>query len=351
MIDTTVLAGASAPAGRRVTPTGRLILPASVIDNNRDTWLTARRAGLGSSDIAAILGLSRYGTAQTVYHDKRGKLPLETDDSEPAYWGRANEEKVARRWAADNRSVIQKVGLIANEARPWQMCTLDRRVLECPLSLGTREKCALEVKCRDKMKAPMWRKGCPDDVLAQTLHQIDVCGFDHLHVAVLIGGNDYRRFTVYRHEHEDVIADLRAAGQQLWDRVVTGSPPPLTGAEEPGPMLDLYEQLHPDRSGVVHIDRDGDAQDALADYLEAAAAESAAKKAKDRAKAVLVGALGDADTAVMGDRLAFSYDETAREHVDRARLREEFPDAYEACVEDRTSRRLNIPKRVREEHA
>lgn len=345
----TVPAGAQAPAaGRRVTPTGRLLLPA---DADRHAWLHARRSGIGSSDVAAILGLSRYGNAQTVYYNKRGELPIETDDSEPALWGRAIEDTVAREWARRNRGVVRRVGLVANADRPWQMCTLDRRVFECPINRQTREQCALEVKCRDKMKAGQWRTGCPDDVLAQILWQIDVCGFDHLHAAVLIGGNDYRQFVVRRADHEDVIADLRAAGAQLWGCITKGSPPALTGSEEPGPLLDLYERLHPERSGAVRIDRDGAAQDALADYLEASAAESAAKKAKDRAKAVLIGALGDADTAVMGDQLAFSYDETARQHTDLARLREEFPDAYAACVEDRVSRRLNIPKRVREEHA
>ena len=134
---TAAQAGASAPAaGRRVTPTGRLILPA---DADRADWLTARRAGIGSSDIAAILGISRYGNALSVYHDKTGGLPLESDDSEPALWGRLNEETVAREWARRNRSWVRRVGLVQNIDRPWQMCTLDRRVLECPLADG-REK-------------------------------------------------------------------------------------------------------------------------------------------------------------------------------------------------------------------
>ena len=194
----TALAGASAPAaGRRVTPTGRLILPA---DADRAAWLTARRQGLGSSDMAAVLGISRYGNALSVYHDKTGGLPLEGDDSEPALWGRAIEDTVAREWARRNRSVVRRVGLVANVDRPWQMCTLDRRVLECPLADG-RERCAVEIKCRAAFKAGQWRTGCPDDVLAQTLWQADVCGYDHIHVGVLIGGNDYRQFVVRVADH------------------------------------------------------------------------------------------------------------------------------------------------------
>jgi hypothetical protein len=56
--------------------------------------------------------------------------------------------------------VVRRVGLVANIDRPWQMCTLDRRVLECPLS-DDRERCAVEVKCRDKMKAGLVAQGRP----------------------------------------------------------------------------------------------------------------------------------------------------------------------------------------------
>jgi putative phage-type endonuclease len=347
-VTNTELAGATtAPAaGRRVTPTGRLILPATA---DRADWLTARRQGLGSSDVAAILGISRYGNALSVWHDKTGGLPLEGDDSEPALWGRLNEDTVAREWARRNRSVVQRVGLVANTDRPWEMCTLDRRVLRCPTSTDVTERCAVEIKCRDKMKAGQFRKGVADDVLVQTLWQADTTGYDHIHVAVLIGGNDYRQFVVRAADHAQLIADLRAAGAQAWQQIADRRPPLLTGDEAPGPLLDLYEQLHPERSGYVEIDRDGDAQDDLADYIAQAAAESAAKKAKNAAKAKLIGHLGGREAAFYNDRPAFSYDEESREYVDRARLREEFPDAYEACVEDRVSRRINIPRSVREE--
>ncbi|RYJ29393.1 recombination-related protein [Streptomyces sp. L-9-10] len=344
---TVAQAGASAPAaGRRVTPTGRLILPA---DADRADWLTARRNGLGSSDLAAILGISRYGNALSVYHDKTGGLPLENDDSEPALWGRAIEDTVAREWARRNRSVVRRVGLVANVDRPWQMCTLDRRVLECPLATE-RERCAVEIKCRDKMKAPMWRKGCPDDVLAQTLWQADVCGYDHVHVGVLIGGNDYRQFVVRVADHQQLIEDLRAAGERAWQQIVTRRPPVLPHDADPDVLLDLYEQLHPARNGAVDLTRDGDAQDALSEYLEAHTAETEAGRRKKTAKAVMISALGGADQAMVLDRTFYSLDEQSREYVDTERLAERWPDAYADCVEDRVSRRLNIPRAIREEH-
>ncbi|MEU9792937.1 lambda-exonuclease family protein [Streptomyces sparsogenes] len=344
----TVQAGAtSAPAaGRRVTPTGRLILPA---DADRADWLTARRSGLGSSDIAAILGISRYGNALSVYHDKTGGLPLDGDDSEPALWGRLMEETVAREWARRNRSVVRRVGLVANTDRPWQMCTLDRRVLECPLA-DTAERCAVEIKCRDKMKAGQFRTGVADDVLVQTLWQADVCGFDHVHAAVLLGGNDYRQFVIRVADHQQLVADLRAAGARAWEQIQTRRPPVLAADADPDVLLDLYEQLHPNRAGAIDITRDVETQEAVADYLDAHADYAAAEKRKKAAKARILAGLGGAEAATVLDRVHVSLDERSKEWTDTKRLAERWPEAYADCVEDRTYRQINIPRSVREEH-
>ncbi|WP_282698053.1 lambda-exonuclease family protein [Streptomyces sp. CC208A] len=346
---TTAQAGAAqAPAaGRRVTPTGRLILPA---DADRDVWLQARRAGLGSSDIAAILGISRYGNALSVYHDKTGGLPIDGDDSEPALWGRAFEDTVAREWARRNRSVVRRVGLVQNVDRPWQMCTLDRRVLECPLADG-REKCAVEIKCRDKMKASQFRTGVADDVLVQTLWQADVCGFDHVHAAVLIGGNDYRQYVIRVADHADLIADLRAAGALAWQQITDRRPPALAHDADPDVLLDLYDRLHPERAGVVDITRDIDTQEAVEEYLDAHEVYAAAEKRKKAAKARILAGLAGAEAATVLDRVHVSLDERTKTWTDTKRLAERWPEAYADCVEDRTYRQINIPRSVREEHA
>ncbi|GAQ52118.1 YqaJ viral recombinase family nuclease [Streptomyces acidiscabies] len=344
---TTALAGASAPAaGRKVTPTGRLILPA---DADRAAWLTARRSGIGSSDIAAILGISRYGNALSVWHDKTGGLPLESDDSEPALWGRAFEETVAREWARRNRSVVRRVGLVAHIDRPWEMCTLDRRVLECPLADG-REKCAVEIKCRDKMKAGQFRRGVADDVLVQTLWQAIACGFDHVHAAVLIGGNDYRQFVIRVADHAQLVGDLRAAGERAWQQIADRRPPVLAHDADPDVLLDLYGRLHPERAGTVDLTRDVDTQEAVEDYLDAHADLTAAEKRKKAAKARILAGLGGAEAATVLDKPYVSLDERSKEWTDTKRLAERWPDAYADCVEDRSYRQISIPRSVREEH-
>lgn len=340
----TVQAGAtSAPAaGRRVTPTGRLILPA---DADRADWLARRREGIGSSDVPAILGLIEQKPPLKVYYDKIGR---DVDDAgEAAYWGTVQEEPVARRWAMQNRSVIRRVGLVAHVDHPHWMTTLDRRVTECPLSEDEQAPCALEVKTRSAFKSAQWHAGAPDDVLAQMLWQIIVNGYEHMHYAVLIGGNEYHQGTVRADQYQDVMADITTAVDRFWtEHVQAQVPPEPTGDGEA--LVKMFRRLHPTRSGSVDIVRHPDAIDALADYNRHQRAESAAKKAKGHAKARMVAALGDAQEALIGGERAYALEPTnAAPKVDLELLAERWPDAYEACVTPNPTERIDIAKQFK----
>jgi putative phage-type endonuclease len=321
-----------------VTPTGRLILPA---DAAREQWLAERRNGVGSSDVPAILGVSDYSSPLHVWHDKRGELA--DDAGEPAYWGTVLEEPVAQEWARRNRSVIQPIGLTARDGAGWMRCTLDRHVIECPLPETRKELCALEVKTRSAFKSAQWHAAVPDDVLAQVLWQIAVTGYEHMHYAVLIGGNDYRQGVVRAADHKRLTADIVAAIGRFWHgHVATGTPPQDHGS--PDAAERLYKRLHPTRDGVAeanHLDVLG----AVNDYESARARESAAAKEKKAAKAELLRLLGGAREAHIAGERAFSMEPTAgRPSVDLELLAERWPDAYEACVTARPGERLSISR-------
>lgn len=58
-------------------------------DLTRAQWLELRRQGIGGSDVAAILGLSKWRTALEVWQDKTATAPA--DDREPSQAARATE--------------------------------------------------------------------------------------------------------------------------------------------------------------------------------------------------------------------------------------------------------------------
>jgi putative phage-type endonuclease len=325
-------------------PPFRLLLPASA---GRTEWLEARRTGIGSSDVANIMDVG-YGTPLGVYHDKRGDLPLESDAGEEALWGTLHEETVAREWARRNRSTVRRVGLIARKDARWMMCTLDRRISECPLQRDEHETCALEVKTRNAFVAGKWRRDVPDDVLAQVLWQMAVTGYSHVHVACLIGGNDYRQYVIRRDAYAQLIDDIVTVCSRMWhDHILTGSPPPTTG--DPDRLVELYGQLHPDRTGVIDLANEPDlsveVMNDLLDYEENRLAESAAEKRKKAAKARLVGHLGDAEIVSRSGALVYSFtSSTPRQNADLDALAERWPAAFADVVTAKPSRRLNIAK-------
>lgn len=321
---------------RRVTPTAVRLLPA---DADRDTWLAARRGGIGSSDVAAILGVADRRTALHVYHDKRGELVDE--QTEPMLWGSLLEEPVAREWARRNRSVIARVGLIAHTERRWQMATLDRRVAECPLHRDTREACALEVKCRNAFTSHRWRGDVPDEVLAQTVWQLEVTGYDHIHVAVLIGGNDYRQ-TVVRRDAK-LASYITGEVARFREEHLLPGVAPAADLTKPQAAIELDAMLHPDRVGELDIAEIGEVMEYARLSRDAGRASRALKAARAR-----LGELADGRRYITHENeLAYEFAPVTKASADLAGLAERWPAAYADCVTDKTYYQIRIAKPYR----
>lgn len=322
--------------GPRVTPTAYLVLPATA---TREEWLAARRRGIGASDVPAILGVSDYGTPRSVYYDKSGE---NVDNAgEAAHWGTVLEEPVAREWARRNRSVVRRVGLVAHVDDPTMMCTLDRRVTECPLPESYRERCALEVKLRSALKANRWHANLPDDIAGQMLWQIAVTGYDHLHYAVLVGGNDYRQGVVRRADHEATIRHIVTACKRFWSQFVEPGVVPAADAEHASRELEMYKRMQRGRSGLTSADP-VEAAEAVLAYEENRLAESAAKKRKEAAYAEMLRLLGNHEALLVDGHVAYEMRPTRRTYTDLERLAERYPDAYRECVYDKPGRQLAI---------
>jgi putative phage-type endonuclease len=339
---TTIAPPLPSSPGRRVTPTARLVLPASA---ERSAWLAARKRGIGASDAPAILGVEDFGSPRHVYYDKTGQLDDQAGDA--AHWGTLLEEPIAREWARRNRSVVQRVGLVAHMDDPVLMTTLDRRITECPLPETRCETCALEIKCRSAFKGGRWHGGAPDDVLAQILFQLAVTGYDHVHYAVLIGGNEYRQGVIRRADYETTMRDIVAACRRFWDTYVIPRvvpPPSEHGARE----ISLYRRLNPEPEGVVHLDDNDDVLAALFNYEENRLAEAAARKKKELAQAELLRLLGTARHCFLNNDPAYSLEaRPGRATTDYERLAERWPEAYRECVTRKPFEQLSIDKAYR----
>lgn len=222
-----------------VTPTGVVVAPAGL---DREQWLTVRRTGIGGSEIAAVLGMSKHASPYEVYLDKRGELPLDRPQpaelAEAAFWGHAHEPTIASVFAErTGLRVVEGPGTLAHVERRWMLANLDRAVIErgksSPSSL-------LEIKTRSAYQLDEWLLSVPDQPALQTHWYLAVTGYQHAYVAALLGGN---RLIVHRVERdEQLVEHLVEIVGQFWQGVLDGTPPPVDGSEATADLLGhLYD--------------------------------------------------------------------------------------------------------------
>lgn len=223
----------------------------------RDEWLSARRSGIGGSDIAAILGLSPWRTPLDVYRDKVDGA--EQPETEAMRWGRLLEDVVAREYAARTGSRVQRINAIVRKPEAdWAIASLDRVIV----SAGARARLhagrlrgaegVLECKTVNAFSAGEWgREDDPDAVpvhhAAQCMWYLGVTGLPWCDVAALIGG---QRLIIRRIERdEETIGVMFERAEKFWrDHVLARVPPPPSNAREAESMwpADNGESLEAD---------------------------------------------------------------------------------------------------------
>lgn len=203
-------------------------------DEIREQWLAERRKGIGGSDAAAILGLSKYATPYTVWLEKTGRMiPEDVSSKDAVYWGNVLEDVVAKEYAKRHpeQTVRRKNAILRSNDRPWMQASLDRIVTDEDGKRGV-----LEIKTAGAFRAEDWEEGIPEYYLPQCIHYLAVTGFEFFCVACLIGG---QRYVEYRYERdEEDVAFICDREKEFWvDFVMMDKAPMTSGADADGAAL------------------------------------------------------------------------------------------------------------------
>lgn len=250
-------------------------------------WLAARRRGIGASEIPAIMGLDRYKSGLDIWLEKRGMAEGHTD-SPQARVGRFAEPMIASMYAAQTGSLISEVAKAAHPELPILSASADRMVLDAqrtPLHL-------LEIKNRGGLPQGWGEEGTdlvPEAVAIQVHVQLACYAMERADVAALLGGNDFRVYTLHR--DAAIEAAVLEFTRTWWQRhMVEGIEPPLEGPNV-GDYLARKFRTHTDE--VVRVLP----SDMIALWLETlATAQATQKDAKaeyDRAANEVKNFLGD----------------------------------------------------------
>lgn len=319
--------------GELVTPTGVLVMTAEAMRGGREEWLAARRwresvpGGycIGSSEVPSILDLESVDTPAHVYRAK--VMNIRREANEFMTWGHLLEAPIASEWCRRNRAVIDEIGLVAHVKHPHHQSTIDRRVRECPVYDGVDRACGLEVKNVGIASASRWHAEIPDRILAQILHQLYVTGLEHMHYAVLVGGNTMRQGVVHADQEKELTDYIIAEVERFrTENLIARVEPAWNITDKPLRMIELDKATHPDRDGIAELGING--IDAVHVYAQAAADASAAKKRQDAAKAELMRLADGAEYVKFCDELAYRFGPTTKTKVNLDRLAERYPNAY-----------------------
>lgn len=310
---------------------GKLILTVEEAQD-KAKWEALRKEGIGGSDVAAIMGYSKYKSAYSLWCEKTGQVePEDISEKEFVIWGTKNEPNIADRFEEVTGKKVRKCGTLADEEYPFLHANIDRWVVG--------ENAGLEIKTAGLTKAKEWKDDeLPTDYYIQCCYYMSITGADRWYIAVLIGGNDFKWKTIER--NEDDIKMVRAAAIIFWtNNVMGGVRPEIDGNN--GTTESIKEQYKQDMG--MEIALPSQAAALLERWDELKMAEDEIKCQLAAIQNNLCALLGEAKKGTIGDRVVTWSNQKGRETVSAKELKEQYPDVYRALVKvGKASRRFSV---------
>lgn len=189
-----------------------------------DQWLEERRKSVGASEVAAVMGLSKWATPLDIYKSKHGiDRPFDPLISLLGH----EAERTLSRW------LVELSGLNPNLTDGFMA-----RSREFPFIHATPDRIwdgvPVQIKTAHEFTSQQWDEGIPTEYRVQVQTEMLVTGAPKALLVVQIGARDVR--AIWEPRDEKFIRDyLVPAVKDFWDRVQAGEPP------EPSTMGELAE--------------------------------------------------------------------------------------------------------------
>jgi putative phage-type endonuclease len=258
-------------------------------EKQRKQWLAQRRTGIGGSDAAAVLGLSRFSSPYSVWADKLARVP-EQEDNEAMRQGRDLEDYVAQRFMQESGKRVQrKSEMLRHPEQPFMLANIDRRVVG--------ERAGLECKTTKSMNIKRFRSGdFPAEYYCQCMHYLAVTGWERWYLAVLVYGEGFFIYIIEWDEAE--IAALIDTEREFWSCVESQTPPPVDG--HTATTETMHKLFSPDEYDGEEVDLFGMGN--VLSQLERVTAEMQAKATeKEQLEQTIKSAIGSGCGGSCGD--------------------------------------------------
>ena len=297
-----------------------------------DNFLVNRRQGIGGSDIAAILGVSKFKTALEVYLSKTTEQPEQ--QGEHLYWGHALENPIIDRFIQDTGAlVIRQPEMRRHPQHQWAIANADALITD---SAGNPQA-ILEIKTSSAFKSREWGADDTDEVPIEYIAQVQwymwIYDVQEAYLAALIGGNQYRQYHITR--DDELIAMLAEKAQAFWQNHVIPRIPP-----EPQDGEDA-QKLYPHDNGDT-AEADSDTLTAYAELRELKAQEKELKAQIAAKEDLLKIKIGSYSAMQANGNTLFTWKAQSSSRFDSSAFKNAHPDLYQQYTKTSETRVLRL---------
>lgn len=195
-----------------------------------------RSTFVGGSEVAAVMGLSRWSSPLKVWSEKTGRVdPFE--GNEATELGTELEDFVAKKFARKTGKKIRQDNRdFTHKDYPYMRAHIDRWIIGGEV---------LECKTCSAWKAKEWEgEEIPNEYLLQLNWYLGLVGHEKGHIAVLIGGQSFKYKEL---DFSQELFDRQVeVVKDFWENYVIPDKAPMAIATDKDTLVELFPESRPD---------------------------------------------------------------------------------------------------------
>lgn len=310
-------------------------------EKDKAEWLRERRAGIGGSEVAAIMGENHWNSPRQIWMSKMGMFDDKPpQQSEAARWGNLLETVVADEWALrEGRKYVHIPVILQDDERPYLLANIDGFTLSDDGKVITG---ILEIKTTSAYNQSVWENGpLPFHYMCQTNWYCGITRLGAYTIVCLVGGQHLYSYDLPA--DSELFAREVAAADDFWlNHIVTGIEPEATAVDKE--LLKKAESADEvpdvDEAPTLILD-DEESQRLITSYIQLRDKAKALKDIKDAVYAQIKIKIGKSPSAMTATN-SVTVKKTARRSCDFDLLQSIAPEIYAQVVSENVSLSLDI---------
>ena len=291
-----------------------------------DNWLENRRRGIGGSDIAGVLGISKYSSPLKVWHSKvYGNSYVKPTNA--IKLGNILEDGVATLFEDETGLKTRKNNyMLAHDKYDYLMANVDREVVGGGI---------LEIKTTVAMNRSEWAANVPIDYMYQLQWYLGITGQQTGYFACLLGNKDLvlKEVTL----DNDLFYEMRDRAVNFWNNFVVTKIPPFASEND----KELLQSVYPAENVGEVKDLSNTAKLALLERQSAVEEIKRLEAIEKASENIVMQELENNETGLC-EGFKATWKQQSRRTFDKDGLCIDYPEIYEKYAGENINRELRI---------